>query len=261
MMDASSNDQARALNNQPRAFDKRPQALKPPEALMRAIVQDLRPVKPSPQPFHLALRMVLPALVISSLILLAIGLRYDSGILGPLLTWGASAAQFVLAIALVWIAAHESMPAGRLPRQMIYSLALAAFLVVVCISLVTWSISPVREPLLRVPPFINEKLRDSPWIMGLGCGVGSTVAGGILVLLFSRMFRSSLATRPTIAGALYGAGAGLAINAGWRIACPVSTLWHALGAHGAAIIATAMLGALIGHLLGRRRLEAGAGRA
>jgi hypothetical protein len=37
-----------------------------------------------------------------------------------------------------------------------------------------------------------------------------------------------------------------AINAGWRIACPVSTPWHALGAHGAAIVATAILGALIG---------------
>ena len=34
------------------------------------------------------------------------------------------------------------------------------------------------------------------------------------------MFRNSLATRPSVAGALYGAGAGVAINAGWRIACP-----------------------------------------
>src|SRR5258708_39643147 len=95
-------------------------------------------------------------------------------------------------------------------------------------------------------------LRDSPWIMGLGCGIGSTVAGGILVLVFSWLFRNSLATRPTVAGALYGAGAGLAINAGWRIACPVSTPWHALGAHGAAIIATVGLGALIGRILNRR---------
>src|SRR5215472_352394 len=98
---------------------------KPPEALMRAIAQDLRPVNPSPRPFHLALRMVPLALLVSAVILLTIGLRPDSGILGPLLTWGASAAQFVLAIALIWIAAHESTPAGRLPRQMVY-LAVAA---------------------------------------------------------------------------------------------------------------------------------------
>src|SRR6516225_2384495 len=107
MMDRSSNNE--------------PQALKPPEALMRTIAQDLRPVRPSPQPLHLALRMAPLALLVSSLILLAIGPRHDLGILGPLLTWGASALQFALAIVIVWIAAHESTPAARLPRQVVYS--------------------------------------------------------------------------------------------------------------------------------------------
>jgi len=229
---------------------------KPPEALMRAIAQDLKPVRPSPQPLHLALRMVPLALLVSSVILLAIGPRQDSGILGPLLTWGASAAQFVLAIALVWIAAHESIPVGRLPRQMVYTAAVAALLVVVSITLLTFSTSPANVT-LPVSPRINEILRVSPWIMGFACGIGSTLAGGILVLFFSWVFRNSLATQPTVAGALYGAGAGLAINAGWRIACPFSTPWHALGAHGAAIIATAILGALIGRFLGNRRLHIG----
>jgi hypothetical protein len=234
---------------------------KPPEALMRAIAQDLKPVRPSPQPLHLVLRMVPLALLVSSLILLAIGPRHDAGILGPLLTWGASAAQFVLAIALVWIAAHESIPVGRLPRHIVYSAVVAASLVVVFISLLTFSTSPANEPLLRVPPRINEILRASPWIMGFACGIGSTIAGGILVLFFSWVFRNSLATQPTVAGALYGAGAGLAINAGWRIACPVSTPWHALGAHGAAMIATVILGALIGRFLGNRRLHIGGRRS
>jgi hypothetical protein len=228
---------------------------KPPEALMRAIAQDLRPVKPSPQPLHLALRMVPLALLVSSVILLAIGPRHDLARLGALLTWGASAAQFALAIALIWVAAHEGTPAGRLPRQIVYSTAVTASLVVVFVTLLTFSTSPANEPVLRVPPRVNELLQGSPWIMGFACGIGSTLAGGILVLLFSRMFRNSLATRPTVAGALYGAGAGLAINTGWRIACPVSTPWHALGAHGAAIIATVILGAFIGRFLGNRRLH------
>ena len=233
---------------------------KPPEALMRAIAQDLRPVRPSPQPLYLAMRMVPLALLVSSVILLAIGPRPDSGILGPLLTWGASAAQFLLAIALIWIAAHESTPAGRLPRQMVYSAAVVASLVVVFVTLLTFSTSPA-DVTLPVPPRINEILRVSPWIVGFACGIGSTLAGGILVLFFSLVFRNSLATRPTVAGALYGAGAGLAINAGWRIACPFSTPWHALGAHGAAIIATAILGALIGRFLGNRRLHIGGRRS
>lgn len=230
---------------------------KPPEALMRAIAQDLKLVRPSPQPLQLTLRMLPLALLVSSVILLAIGPRYDLGTLGPLLTWGASAAQFVLAVALVWIAAHESTPAGKLPRQMVYSAVVAASLVVVFVTLLTFSKSPASEPVLRVPPIVNELLRAKPWLMGFACGIGSTLAGGILVLLFSRIFRNSLATRPTIAGALYGAGAGLAINAGWRIACPISTPWHALGAHGAAIIATVILGAFIGRFLGNRRLDIG----
>jgi hypothetical protein len=234
---------------------------------MRAIAHDLRPVRPSPRPLQLALRMVPLALVASSVILLALGPRYDSGILGPLLTWGASAAQFVLAIAVVWIAAHEGMPAGRLPRQVVYSAAVAASLVVVIVTLLTFSTSPSNEA-VHVSPWLmgfaghaNKTLRVSPWIMHFVCGIGSTLAGGILVLLFSWVFRNSLAARPTVVGALYGAGAGLAINAGWRIACPVSTPWHALGAHGAAIIATAILGALIGRFLGNRRLQIGGGRS
>ena len=230
---------------------------KPPEALMRLIAQDLKPVRPSPQPLHLALRMVPLALLVSSVILPAMGIRHDLEIVGPLLAWGASAAQFVLAVALVWIAAHESTPAGKLPRQMVYSAVVAASLVVVSITLLTFSRSPASEPVLRVPPIVNELLRVKPWLMGFACGIGSTLAGGILVLLFSRIFRNSLATRRTVTGALYGAGAGLAINAGWRIACPISTPWHALGAHGAAIIATVILGALIGRFLGNRRLHIG----
>ena len=223
---------------------------KPPEALMRAIAQDLRPVKPSPRPLRLAFETTPIALLVSSLVLLAVGIRGDSGILGPLLTWGASAAQFTLAIVLVWIAAHESTPAGRLPKGTVYSAAVAALLVVVAITLSTFSISPVGSTLR-----VAGVLRVPPWIMDLACGIGSTVAGGILILLFSWMFRDSIATRPTVAGALYGAGAGVAINAGWRVACPFPTLRHTLGAHGTAIIATVLLGALIGRFLGARKFD------
>ena len=232
---------------------------KPPEALMRAVTQDLRPVRPSPQPLQVALRLVPLALVMSSVILLAIGPRHDLGLLGPLLTWGASGAQFLLAVALIWIAAHEGAPSGRLPRPMVYSAAIAASLTVVLVTLLTFSTSPSNETAMqgfRLPPTVHV----SPWVMGSVCGIGSTIAGGILVTLFSLVFRNSIAIRPTVAGALYGAGAGLAINAGWRIACPISTPWHALGAHGAAIVATAILGALIARFLANRRWRIGGGR-
>ena len=53
-----------------------------PDTLMRVIAQDLRPVQPSPLPLRLALQTAPFALLASSLILLAIGIRGDSGILG-----------------------------------------------------------------------------------------------------------------------------------------------------------------------------------
>lgn len=219
---------------------------KPPQALLHAIAGDLKPVKPSPQPLHLALRTVPLALLASLLIFLAIGVRRDSGTLGPLLTWGASSGQFILAIALVWIAAHESIPARRLRRSIVYSAAITAFLVVVVVTLLTFSTSPAGG----LPGV-------SGWAAGFACGLGSTIGGGLLVILLGWMFRNSLAIRPTATGALYGAGAGVAINAGWRIACPFSTLGHTLGAHGAAIIATVLLGALVGRVVGARKFRTG----
>ncbi len=222
---------------------------KPPEALVQAIARDLAAVKPSPPPLRLALRMVPTALLFSCLIFVAMGIRRDSGTLGTLLTWGASLSQFLLAIVLVWIAAHEGTPAGRLSRQIVRSVGVAAFLAVVCITLLTASLSPAGRP-----------APVSPWIAGFACGLGSTIAGGILILLFGLIYRKSIAAQPTMAGALYGAAAGVAINADWRIICPVSTLAHTLGAHGAAILATMLFGAALGRAWGARRLHLGTRR-
>jgi hypothetical protein len=215
---------------------------KPPQALLEAIARDLSPVKPSPLPFPLVLRLAPLAVIVSSMILLFAGVRREHEVLGLLLTWGASVAQLGLSIVLIWLAAHESTPANRLPKNVVYGVAAATALVVVTVTWLTFLTGPISEP-----------ARGSRLVMGLACGIGSTIAGGILVGLFSWVFRNSLATRPTVAGALYGAGAGLAINASWRLVCPVSAPWHALGAHGTAVVATAILGALAGRILAARR--------
>jgi hypothetical protein len=219
---------------------------KPPQELMQAIARDLKPVSPAPQPVYMAARMAPVALLVSSLILAGMGVRGDASALGPLVIWGASGLQFLAGIALVWIAAHEGTPARRLPRQMVSSVAGAAFLVVVLITVLTYSTRAALGP-----------IRSTPWPLDLACGLSSTIAGGILVLVFAAMFRNSVASRPTVAGALYGAGAALVINADWRIACPGTNFRHALGAHGAAVIATVLLGALIGRMLGAWKLRAG----
>jgi hypothetical protein len=210
-----------------------PDSPRPSNALLAEVSRDLHPVKPSPLPSRLALRLAPLAVVMSSAILLLIGFRKDAGTLGPLLMWGPSITQFGLAIMLVWIAAREGTPARRLPKNFVLFATVATCLVVAGMALWTFEASPSKVP-----------SRVSPWVMGAACGVGGTIAGTLLVILFGWVFRRSLAARPAIAGALYGAGAGIAVNAGWRLACPVSTPWHSLGAHGAAIVLTTLLGAV-----------------
>jgi hypothetical protein len=218
-------------------------SMKLPEALLQAVARDFKPVKPSPPPFRLTLRMAPLAVMFPSVMLVLVGIRSDHVILGPFLTWGASVAQLGLAAMLIWVGVHEGTPSYRLPKSIVYFAAIATSLVVVTVTWITYSMTPILGA-----------SRVRPWVMGLACGVGGTVVGGILVGLFSWVYRRSMATRPAVAGALYGAGAGVAINAGWRLACPVSTPWHALGAHGTAVVATAILGALVGRVLsaGRR---------
>jgi hypothetical protein len=183
--------------------------------LLAAIARDLESVKPAPLPSRLALRVAPFAVLISSLILL-IGLRKDAGVLCPFLTWGASITQFGLAIMLTWIAARESTPARRLPTNLVWLATAAIALVEVGVSLWTFAASPIARP-----------LRISSLLMGLACGIGGTVAGTLLVVLFTLFFRRSLVTRPGLAGALYGAGAGVAVGIGWRFRRPsdFKTVW------------------------------------
>src|SRR3984957_4907897 len=98
----------------------------------------MRPVRPSPLPSRFSLRLVPFAALISSTILIAIGLRKDAAALGPFLTYGASIAQFGFAAIFVWIAARESTPAHRLPRQFVWSALAAVFPIVV--ALAAWTL-------------------------------------------------------------------------------------------------------------------------
>ncbi|MGC2657792.1 MAG: NrsF family protein [Bryobacteraceae bacterium] len=214
---------------------------KPPEALLTQVAHDLRPVKPAPKPSRLVLWALPAAASISSVILIVLGLRRDGSSLGPLLTWGGSILQFSLAILLVWIAARESTPSHRLPKFAIYFAVIATALFVIALGLSTFAVSPTTLP-----------AGHSPWLAGAVCGGGGTIAGIFLVILFARLFRHSLSPYPAVAGAIYGTGAGVAVNSGWRLACPISTPSHSLGAHGTAILVTALGGAVAAHLLARR---------
>jgi hypothetical protein len=214
---------------------------RPSNALLAEISRDLKPVRPSPPPLGLTLRILPVAVCLSLAILTLMGQRHDAGTIGFFMTWGASTIQFGFGMLLVWIAARESTPARRLPIQAVRLVVVAVLFVVVAITLRTFALSPTK---------ISKSVLV--WRMGLFCGVGSTIMGLLLVFLLASVFRRSLAAHPVLTGALYGAGAGVAVNSGWRLACSISAPEHSLLAHGTAIIATSILGALMGYVMEKR---------
>jgi hypothetical protein len=215
--------------------------VQPSATLLQEISRDLQPVRSSPPPWGRALRAVPVAVAIAAAMVLVIGLRTDVDVLGPLVTWGGSGALLSLGVLLVWIAARESTPGSRLPQSAVHVTLVIAWPIVAAIAGWTYAASVPAE-------FSSLALWRAGWV----CAVGGTVAGGLVVMAFAWSFQHPLAARPALAGALYGTAAGLIVNAGWRLACPISSPAHVLGAHGPAIAATTLLGAFAAHLVARR---------
>jgi hypothetical protein len=65
------------------------------------------------------------------------------------------------------------------------------------------------------------------------------------VALGSVLAARAYPTRPALAGALIGLGAGLIADAGWRIFCHFSEPAHVLSAHLAAVVISAVIGAVV----------------
>ena len=213
----------------------------PPDALLAEVSRDLRAVRPWPAPWQEALRLSPLALGIIIALPLLVGLRRDAVAVGPLVMWGVSVIQVGLGIVLIWMATREGRPARRLPRGAVGVALAAAGFMVVTVSFLTFSKSPTHVP-HGVPP----------WIAGLVCYVGSTVVATPLFLLAAWFHSRFVSPRPALAGGLYGAGAALTANAGWRLICPISTPWHVLTAHGGSVITIALLSALTAHLVAVR---------
>jgi hypothetical protein len=215
--------------------------LKPPDALLAEVSRDLRAVRPWPTPWRDALRLSPLALGIIVALPLLIGLRQDAVAVGPLVMWGVSLMQVALGIMLIWMAMREGRPARRLPHGVVRAALAAAGFMVVAVSFVTFSRSPTHVP-HGIPP----------WIAGMVCYLGSTVAATPLFALAAWFHSRFVSPRPALAGGLYGAGAALTANAGWRLICPISTPWHVLTAHAGSVISITLLSALIAHLVARR---------
>jgi hypothetical protein len=146
-----------------------------------------------------------------------------------------------LGIVLIWMATREGRPAQRLPRSIVRAALAAAGFMIVAVSLVTFSKSPTHVP-----------SEGSPWLIGMICYLGSAAAATPLFALAAWFHSRFVSPRPALAGGLYGAGAALTSNAGWRLICPISTPWHVLTAHAGSVITISLLSAFAAHLVATR---------
>jgi hypothetical protein len=213
--------------------------LEVPDDLRDIIARDLRPVKPLASPLRRIVSMLPIALALLVASVIAFGLRQDAGHIGPVLTWGASIAQMLLGLALIVLALRESVPGTTLPRRVVGTAFGSAAIAVLTITFLTWMTSPTR-----IAPGYEI------WVSGV-CLTG-TIVSALPALAFAGWLAArAFPLRPRIAGALYGIGAGLLADAGWRLFCHFSNPAHVLGAHTAGVVLAGVIGMGAAAIVGR----------
>lgn len=191
-----------------------------PAALRAAISRDLRPVKPLPTPAWRTLPLVPIGLLLLIAAVFIFGLRRDSPQLGWTLTWIASTLQMLFGLVLAFLALREAVPGTTLSQRTIRVAFAIAGVGVVSLTWMTW----ITSSTFTITPGYGG------WVWRV-C-VGGTVIGALPALAVSGwLVARAYPLRPRLAGALYGVGAGLMSDAGWRLFCHFSSPGHVFGAH------------------------------
>jgi hypothetical protein len=213
-----------------------------PGELRALIARDLHPLAPLAPPARRSLALVPVAVALLFAAIAIFGLRRDASRMGLLLTWGASTLQMTLGLALVVAALREAVPGTTLPRRVAGVAFGSAVIAVVAITFLTWTTSPTTI----APGFVT-------YVWGI-CLTGTIVSALPVLAVAGWLAARAFPLRPRLAGALYGVGAGLIADSGWRLFCHFSHPAHVLGAHTMGIVVTGLLGMISATLLvGSRR--------
>lgn len=213
---------------------------RPPERLRGIVARDLAPVRPLSRPALRALWLV-PLGALVWWILYRQGVRPDAGQLGALMLWGPSVLQALAGLVVLTLALREAVPGRSLDRR---SLVLGGAALAAWLASVTWA-TWLRSP-REAPP-------DLAGFFWRYCTGWSLVAALPLIALALFLVRRAFPTRPALAGALCGLGAGLIVDGSWRTYCSVSAPGHILESHMLGLLVATLIGALLGALVGRRR--------
>jgi hypothetical protein len=212
-----------------------------PAGLRERLAADYGPVRVLRSPWRRALAIVPLAIVA----LVAAPAAFDvrpAATLGWLGVWGLSMAQSVIGVLVIGAALRESIPGRDWSRGAIALWLAMPLAAIVAITMLSWTASPVV-------------LRNGWWLVGGICFAASAATALPVVALASILASRAYPMRPLIAGGLLGLGAGLTADAGWRIFCHFSEPTHVLSAHLAAVIVSAIIGAMAATRFARLRGE------
>ncbi len=215
-----------------------------PAALRRAVEDDLQPVRPLSPVWARTLLAAAAAAVGIGLVLAALKLtlRSDMGEIPIWLSWGCTALQLGVGVALIGLALREAVPGLGVPARTITVAIGAGVLMQVLVGVATWVHSPGV-------PYVTGR--------GLGAGLGCArydlaLALPALAVTLWLVFRA-LPLRPSVAGLLGGAGVAVVADALNHVICPMSDLRHVLVWHTGALIGLMLVGFAVGALWERRR--------
>lgn len=212
-----------------------------PESLRRVILSDLAPVKPLAPAYRRAILLVPWTLIALATFWSKFGFRSDLAELGPVLAWGLSLVQLLLALMVAVVSLRESSPGSGLPKAVVWACAAGALAFHLAGLALSFGQSSVSPP----PDLHGVELR--------ACLFYELLIAAPLLLLGLWLLGRGLPLRPTLGGALAGLAAGLLADSSWRLICPFSLPSHVLPSHTGAILALVALGAVSGSLIDRLR--------
>jgi hypothetical protein len=212
-----------------------------PQALRTLIAAELGPVRPLASPVRRALWLVPFAVVLLFAASAVFSIRADAPRLGWALTWGLSALEMTLGLALIAAALREAVPGTLLPRRGLAAAFAGTAAVVIAVTWITWTMSGSR---LEADP------RGFVWRV---CVAGTVISALPPLMLSAVLVARAYPLRPAVAGALYGLGSAILADAGWRVFCHFANPAHVFGAHTSAAVLVTVVGVAVGTLAQRRR--------
>jgi hypothetical protein len=209
-----------------------------PDALRARLAAGYGPVQHLRSPLVRALWLAPFAVLALVAAPLAFEMRRDAGLLGWVGTWGASLAQWLIGLALLVAALRESVPGRAWSRPWAALWLTVPIAIVALVTVASWQTSPV--------------MLGNQWgLVAAICFTGSAASALPVVALAGILAAGAYPTRPALAGALLGLGAGLMADAGWRLFCHFSDPAHVFSAHLGAVLLSMLAGSWLARVICR----------